>query len=69
MMGLFEQKLREALEAVKNTDQEKDPRRERKIARTHYIKRKLTKEVKHYINNARIIKYKKIEQIQSKYGI
>lgn len=72
MVGLFEQRLREALKAASKREAEhieKDPKEKRKTARSHYLKRKRTKEIRDYVNNNKVIKYKDIEQIQSKYGI
>ena len=71
-MGLLKQRLSDALQTTESKgggfDNKPDPREQKKIARQHYIRRKLDKDVKKYINSTNQIKYKEIERIAKGYG-
>ena len=45
-----------------------DPREKKKVARQHYVRRKLDKDIKRYTNSTNQIKYKEIERIAKGYG-
>ena len=71
---MAEQKLhwKDALRATQQegnrSDDSADPREKKKVARQHYIRRKLDKDIKKYTNSTNQIKYKEIERIAKGYG-
>ena len=60
--------LRATQQEGNRSDDSSDPREKKKVARQHYIRRKLDKDIKKYINNTNQIKYKEIERIAKGYG-
>ena len=60
--------LRATQQEGNRSDNRFDPREKKKVARQHYIRRKLDKDIKKYINSTNQIKYKEIERIAKGYG-
>ena len=71
-MAEEKQHWKDALRATQQegdrSDNRPDPREKKKVARHHYIRRKLDKDIKKYINSTNQIKYKEIERIATGYG-
>ena len=60
--------LRATQQEGNRSDNRFDPREKKKVARQHYIRRKLDKDIKKYTNSTNQIKYKEIERIAKGYG-
>ena len=60
--------LRATQQEGNRSDNKPDPREQKKVARQHYIRRKLDKDIKNYIKHTNPIKYADIERIATGYG-